>query len=309
MNGTHARRDRTLIAMGLVWLAACTGGAETVVQAPGTDSSTSSPSVTSSSTSAAATSTATAPPTTPPPAQTTTQPPVASAPAAPQPVAPIIVPVQPAPVITPPHPAPPPATPPVTQRPPEPPPADATPAPTNGAPTIAGSPPTDARPGVLYSFTPRATDPEGDALTFSVANKPAWLTFDAATGAIRGTPRASDIGAYSGIVISVSDGKADTRLPAFTVTIVQVANGSATILWTPPTQNADGSSLNDLAGYLVEYGTDASALSESVRLTNPGLSSYMLSDLLPGKWYFAVKSFNRAGAESAISNLANKTIQ
>ncbi len=51
------------------------------------------------------------------------------------------------------------------------------PNPTNHPPTISGQPPTSVRVGSTYSFTPTASDPDGDNLTFSVSNRPAWLTF------------------------------------------------------------------------------------------------------------------------------------
>ena len=96
-------------------------------------------------------------------------------------------------------------------------------APTNSAPTISGAPPTTATVGVAYAFTPSASDANGDALSFSIANKPAWAAFSTATGALTGTPAAGNVGATSGIVIRVSDGKATTSLPAFTITVAAAA--------------------------------------------------------------------------------------
>ncbi len=95
----------------------------------------------------------------------------------------------------------------------------------NADPVISGTPATSANAGSLYSFTPSATDPDsGTTLTFSIANKPVWATFNTATGALTGTPTNTHVGTTSGIVISVSDGTATASLPAFALTVVRVNN-------------------------------------------------------------------------------------
>ncbi|HEY5807776.1 MAG TPA: fibronectin type III domain-containing protein, partial [Povalibacter sp.] len=77
--------------------------------------------------------------------------------------------------------------------------------------------------------------------------------------------------------------------------------------WVAPTENTDGTALTTLAGYRVLYGTSASALNQTVELANPSLTSYVVDQLAPGTWYFAVKAYTSAG-ESAASNVASKTI-
>ena len=89
----------------------------------------------------------------------------------------------------------------------------AAPGPTNQPPTISGSPATSVTVAQAYSFTPSASDPDGQALTFSIVNKPSWAAFNTSTGRLSGTPAAANAGTYSGIAISVSDGAA-TRLAA-----------------------------------------------------------------------------------------------
>ena len=77
-----------------------------------------------------------------------------------------------------------------------------------------------------YSFAPSATDADGDALIFGIDGKPAWAAFDTATGVLSGTPTAADVGMHRGIVIWVSDGKAQTMLPAFDVDGHDAPSGS-----------------------------------------------------------------------------------
>jgi hypothetical protein len=186
--------------------------------------------------------------------------------------------------------------------------AGTTPGPSNRAPSISGTPASAATVGQAYSFTPTASDPDGQALTFSIANGPPWATFNTATGRLSGTPTAANVGAYSGIVITVSDGAASVSLPGFTLTVQQVQTGSATIRWTPPTTNSDNSPLTNLAGYRIYYGTNSGNLTQVLNLPNPGISSGVVENLAPGTWYFAVTSYNSSNVESARSNVTSKTI-
>ena len=123
------------------------------------------------------------------------------------------------------------------------------PNPTNHPPTISGEPPTSVRVGNAYSFTPTASDPDGDTLTFSVSNRPAWLTFNAATGTLTGTPSAANVGTYPGLIIRVSDGTASASLPAFSIQVT----AALTISGTPPTSVAAGT------GYSFQPKTNAAA--------------------------------------------------
>jgi len=179
----------------------------------------------------------------------------------------------------------------------------------NSAPTIQGSPSTSITAGQAYSFQPSASDPDGDPLTFSISNRPMWATFSASTGKISGTPTAADVATYSNIRVTVSDGKGGSASTAmFNITVTDIGTGSATLSWTPPTQNDDGSALTDLAGYEVRYGQDQANLDRSVQVTNPSVNTYVVDSLTSGTWFFAVRSLNRVGTSSALSNVASKTI-
>ncbi len=101
----------------------------------------------------------------------------------------------------------------------------------NSAPSISGTPAKSAKTGAAYSFQPAATDSDGDKLTFSISNKPSWATFSASTGQLTGKPTAA--GTHSNIVIKVSDGKATTALPAFTIVVAAAANSAPSISGTP----------------------------------------------------------------------------
>ena len=178
----------------------------------------------------------------------------------------------------------------------------------NAAPTITGKPGGSILPGQAYSFQPSASDPDGDALEFSVTNLPDWAGFDSATGRLTGTPTSADVATYEGITIEVTDGEQSATIGPFAITVTQVGSGTATLSWVPPTENSDGSTLTDLAGYQVLYGQDAENLDQVATLTNPSLSSYVIDNLTTGTWFFAVVAVNSDGETSPLSNLASKAI-
>jgi hypothetical protein len=101
-----------------------------------------------------------------------------------------------------------------------------------GPPTISGSPGTEIQANQHYSFTPVASDPAGNPLTFRVVNTPAWASFNTSTGQLSGTPTTDDLGTTSGIVISVSDGTASASLPAFAITVSAAAAANPTVTLT-----------------------------------------------------------------------------
>jgi hypothetical protein len=187
-------------------------------------------------------------------------------------------------------------------------PSNPAPAPANQSPTIAGAPTSTVMQGNAYVFTPLASDPDGDTLTFTVTNLPGWAAFDSSTGGVSGTPSSADVGTYTNISINVSDGSTNASLPGFSIAVVATATGSTTLTWNPPTQNTDGSPLTDLAGYRVYWGTSQGSYTNSATISNPGLSSYVVDQLTPATWYFAVTAVNAAGAESAHSNTASMQI-
>jgi hypothetical protein len=179
----------------------------------------------------------------------------------------------------------------------------------NRAPTISGTPPTTVQAGQSYAFTPSAADADNDTLTFSVSNKPAWASFDSRTGQLSGTPGDADAGTFWDVVISVSDGKAEASLAAFSIDVTQIGSGAVTLSWTPPTTNTDGTPLLGLNGYIISYGQASGQYTDRLTISNPGITSAVIENLAPATWYFAVRATTDKGSESDDSNEAVKTIQ
>jgi hypothetical protein len=179
---------------------------------------------------------------------------------------------------------------------------------TNSAPQISGTPSPMVNVGQSYSFTPTASDPDGDNLTFNIQNMPRWAQFDTTTGKLTGTPQVGDEGSYANTSISVSDGSLIDTLPGFTITVNQISLGSATLTWMPPIQNTDGTVLTDLAGYKIYYGTSPGSYPNEITINNSGITTYVVDNLTADTWYFVSTSFNSSGMESDYSNVATKTI-
>tara|TARA_X000000368_G_scaffold6127_1_gene4700 strand:+ start:2126 stop:4471 length:2346 start_codon:yes stop_codon:yes gene_type:complete len=81
----------------------------------------------------------------------------------------------------------------------------------NYPPTISGTI-SDVRVGETFSFTPTTFDSNGDTLTFSISEKPDWLSFDLSTGSINGTAPEESLGSSYAFTITVTDGKDQASL-------------------------------------------------------------------------------------------------
>jgi hypothetical protein len=208
-----------------------------------------------------------------------------------------------------PGPEPPPPPPEPGPEPPPPEPVQPPPPPANNPPVISGTPePTTLLVGAAWGFTPKASDPDGDPLTFSIAGKPSWMSFDSTTGRLSGTPLAAQVGVYDNIRISVTDGKDTASLPAFSITVSEPPSvGYATVSWSPPTEREDGSALGSVAHYKVYYGTSRSNLDQVATISGT-LTSHKVEGLAAGTWYFAVTATCPSGLESEKSAIGSKTI-
>jgi hypothetical protein len=175
--------------------------------------------------------------------------------------------------------------------------------PLNHPPTISGKPVLEMTTAQALNFLPSATDADGDKLSFSIASKPSWATFDTRTGRLSGVPTLAQVGSYEEIQISVSDGKVRARLPMFAIDVVAAApvKHTVTLSWLPPVQNEDGSALTNLSGYRIVYGSKPGEYSKSVAVATAGLTRFAIDNLDAGNYYFAVIAVNSSGIASTQS--------
>jgi hypothetical protein len=82
---------------------------------------------------------------------------------------------------------------------------------------------------------------------------------------------------------------------------------SATLEWLAPTTTTDGAPLNALVGYRIYYGRDVARMQETIEVRNPGVLTYVVENLSPGTYYFAVTALTATG-ESKRSNAGRKII-
>jgi hypothetical protein len=180
----------------------------------------------------------------------------------------------------------------------------------NSIPSIAGTPPATALQDKLYSFTPATNPAAPGPLAFSVTGKPVWATFSPTTGELSGMPSAADVGVHKNISISVTDGTTTSVLATWDIEVVAAgaAGGAITVSWTAPVRNADGTPLTDLAGYRIYWGTSKGDYPNSVTIDNPGITTYVVDQLLPATYYFVIRAINKDGVESSDSKVGSKTI-
>ncbi|MFH0932827.1 MAG: fibronectin type III domain-containing protein, partial [Nitrospirota bacterium] len=82
---------------------------------------------------------------------------------------------------------------------------------------------------------------------------------------------------------------------------VAFASYNATLSWKAPTTNADGTPLDDLAGYYVYYGTQSQNYDHKNKVGN--VKTYTVANLADGDpYYCAVTAYDTSGNESKPSN-------
>ena len=176
--------------------------------------------------------------------------------------------------------------------------------------SLSGSAPGTAAVGASYSFQPQLVG-SGSAV-FSIRNRPTWAMFDVNTGTLSGSPAIGDVGTYPNVVITAASGATTTSLAAFAITVSATSaaamTAAATLSWNPPTNYTDGSSLADLAGYRIYYGTDPASLGTKIEVNNPGATAYTVANLGSGTHHFAISAFTSTGAESELSAVGSATI-
>jgi Fibronectin type III domain len=79
------------------------------------------------------------------------------------------------------------------------------------------------------------------------------------------------------------------------------SSSTLTLSWQAPTENSDGSALTDLKGYRIHYGLKSESYSDTIDVTNPGLTTYVVQNLPAGTYYVSLTAYNSKGDESTLS--------
>jgi len=100
----------------------------------------------------------------------------------------------------------------------------------------------------------------------------------------------------------------DEGVPPLNTADLPGGTGVATVSWTPPTRNVDGTVLNDLAGYYIYYGKDPNALNGIIKVSDPFETTHTVDHLGHGTYYFKVVPFTARGVKGSATPLVSKTI-
>ena len=178
-----------------------------------------------------------------------------------------------------------------------------------GAPVqLVGTPPASITAGQDYSFQPQVAQ-GGGVVTFKIQGQPPWAEFDTDTGMLTGTPPMADVGRTGSITITGTNGSSSASIGPFTILVnAPAATGSASLSWVAPTENTDGTPISGLAGYHMTHGNSAGAMTATVTVADASETSYVVSGLAPGTYYFTVVAYNSLGVDSGDSNTVSKTI-
>jgi hypothetical protein len=105
-------------------------------------------------------------------------------------------------------------------------------------------------------------------------------------------------------------GPAGTASQSATVTVAAAppTTGEATLSWSAPTTNTNGTPVVPLAGYHVYYGNTASTLTKSIAVSGANTTSAEISGLAAGTWFFAVAADASDGTEGPQSAIGSLTI-
>lgn len=79
-----------------------------------------------------------------------------------------------------------------------------------------------------------------------------------------------------------------------------IVTKSITLSWESPATNADGSPIEDLAGFKVYYGKTSNNYTNYVDVGS--LHEATIGNLTPGVWCFSTTAYDYAGNESTPSN-------
>lgn len=153
-------------------------------------------------------------------------------------------------------------------------------------------------------FTLSASSSDGK----TVVPKLTWTTTPAATSctasgdaAWTGSKAASGTVTLAGVTVSKT----------YTLVCNWPGVTKATLTWTEPTTNTDGSAYTDKNGYRIQWGNTGATeaqLDQTTYIPQSAGNTWQSGNLAAGTWYFGVKAVNSLGLESAISNIASKVM-
>lgn len=170
--------------------------------------------------------------------------------------------------------------------------------------TVAVAVQSGASLAVTLSASPKSVALNGTTtLTWSGTG----VTSCTASGGWSGTKAASGTATVGPLTRDTTYSLSCTGAGGTAVTMTSVMIRQAVLSWKAPTQNIDGSTLTNLAGYKIYYGNASRNYTQTISVSG-GSTVQRTVALSPGTWYFAVTALDSRGRESAFSGEASKSI-
>jgi len=117
------------------------------------------------------------------------------------------------------------------------------------------------------------------------------------------TPLVNDVLEFA---VTVTDENGQEYTDSVIITVLpaeQVPQYSALLSWTTPTENEDGTSLTNLAGYRIYYGQSVTNLDTLILVNDPLSTTHKINNLDSDlRYFFCVAAYNTAGLESQCSD-------
>lgn len=86
-------------------------------------------------------------------------------------------------------------------------------------------------------------------------------------------------------------------------------DASATLTWTAPTQNTDGTAYTDPKGFKVYYDMTQGGPYENINdIADPNATTHVVFPLIPGAWFFVATAYNQNDVESDVSGEVMKIL-
>ena len=139
---------------------------------------------------------------------------------------------------------------------------------TNDAPTVTSTAVTAVNEDAAYSYTFVASDMDiGDSVTLAAPTLPNWLSFDASTGVLSGTPTNTEVGDHS-LVLTATDQSSAVTTHAFTVNVNSIPTVANPI--------SDQTATEDIA-FSLQFSSDVFQDSDSTGSMTYSVTSSWLS--------------------------------
>ncbi|WP_373694403.1 putative Ig domain-containing protein [Geobacter sp.] len=128
----------------------------------------------------------------------------------------------------------------------------------NNAPTFTSTPATTATEGGAYSYSAKATDADGDTITYSLVAPPMGMTIITSTGAISWTPTYDQADSYP-VTVRATDSRGASADQTYTLTVANM-NQAPTITKPASQTSNEGTTVSlqlqatDADGDLLTYG-------------------------------------------------------